>query len=76
METLAQRMVKRAKTAMGDEPPASTIGAPELIIISPKLYPQCSPQRKSTTHFLLASAGTFIFATDIAGPAGEERQQG
>nr|XP_040258434.1 nucleolar and coiled-body phosphoprotein 1-like [Aegilops tauschii subsp. strangulata] len=36
METLAQRMAKKAKTSTGDEPLASTSSAPETIIINPE----------------------------------------
>ena len=73
-------MAKKAKTSMGDEPSASTVGAPETVVISPEPSPQCtlqpSPQHEPTTHFLLASVGENIFTTDITGLVGEERQQG
>ena len=65
---------------MGDEPTASTLGAPETIIISPEPSPERSlqpnPQREPTTHFPLASVGETIFAIDITGLVGEGQQQG
>ena len=65
---------------MGDEPSASTVGAPETVVINPEPSPQRSlepsPQRESTTHFPLASVGEAIFAIDITGLVGEGRQQG
>jgi hypothetical protein len=83
-ETLAQRTAKRAKNSMGDEPianiidepPASTMGAPEPIIISPELSPRRSPQREFITHFPPTSVGVCIFATDTSEHVGEEWQEG
>ena len=76
-EMLAQRLAKRAKTSTGDEASASTVGAPETIVISPEPSSQCnlepSPQRESTTHFPLASIGEIIFTIDITGLVGEGR---
>ena len=64
---------------MGDEPSASTVGAPETVVISLEPSPQRSlepsPQHESTTHFPLASVGEIIFAIDITGLVGEGRQQ-
>jgi hypothetical protein len=72
-------LAKRAKTLASDEPPASTVGVPETIIISPepspRRSPQLSPQRESITYFPLASVGVSIFSVDIAGLVEEERQQ-
>ena len=77
---MAQRMAKKAKTSTGDEPSASTTGAPEPTTISPepnpRRSPRRSPQREFTTHFPLASVRVCIFTADISGLAGEERQQG
>nr|XP_020147919.1 uncharacterized protein LOC109733133 [Aegilops tauschii subsp. strangulata] len=44
METLAQRVAKRAKMSMGGKPPASTSRTPELVVISPDNSPRRSPR--------------------------------
>nr|XP_040245375.1 AF4/FMR2 family member 1-like [Aegilops tauschii subsp. strangulata] len=43
-ETLAQRVVNRAKASTGDKPPASTSRTPEVVEISPDAGPRCSPR--------------------------------
>ena len=73
-------MAKRAKTSTGDEPPASTSGAPVTTETgpepSPRRSPRHTPQREFITLFPLASAGEVIFTANILGRAGTERQQG
>lgn len=68
-EMLAQGQVKRAKTTTGDEPQASNVADPEIVVIIPELSlrhcPQRSPNRESITHFPLVSVGVEVFIAEI-----------
>ena len=69
METLAQRVAKRAMASTSDKPPAGTPHTPVVVEISPdnspRHSPSLSPQRESITDFSPMRLGACILVLTL-----------